>query len=66
MFRRRELLDLKTPEGWRFAVTFLHDSHVGPYNPLIELWYHTEFGPPEELKEAEDALRSTPGKYVYL
>ena len=60
-------MDLKTPEGWRFAVTFLHDSQPkGSYSPLVEVLYHTEFGPPEELKEAEEALRSSPGKYVSL
>jgi len=58
MFRRRELLDLKTHEGWKFAVALLHDSQPkGSYNPVIELWYHTEFGTPEELKEAEEAVK---------
>ena len=66
MFRRRELLDLKTPEGWKFAVTFLHDSQpTGSYNPLYEILYHAEFGSPEALKEAEERLRAGP-KTIYL
>jgi len=53
MFRRRELLDLKNPEDYRFAITFLHDSYVGPENTFVEFLYHQEFGFPEPCKRAE-------------
>lgn len=65
MIRRRELLDLNKKEDYRFALKFLHDSHVRPCNPFIDWLYHSEFGTPEELKKAEEALENA-GKYLVM
>ena len=53
MFYKQELLDPDNQEDYRFALELMHNSYVGPGDPVLEYLYHQEFGPPEEFERAK-------------
>jgi hypothetical protein len=56
-FYQTELLDMKNPSEYRFAVELLfHSTMPKECNPHLNFLYYKEFGPHEKFKEAEKDL----------
>ena len=56
-FYRTELLDMKNPEEYRFAVDLLfHSTMPKECSPHLNFLYYKEFGPHEKFEQAEKDL----------